>query len=488
MVASKKAFTIGDLVFAKVKGYPPWPAKITRIDKNKYNVYFYGTGETANIKKEDLFPYETSKEKFATEKIMKRKGFKEAILQIESAMSGDDPSPVSDQSLAYDVVAVQSGIDDFGEQKMSISTAEASKATFNESLVSANSTMMDTSKVKLEPEEKRVEDENNSSSRPAVHMKRDNKPTPNVKSNVAARKSAAMAATPVTVTNNGAQKKTAGNHEGNGVEADAVDPKEVVSRSGRKIKMKRFMDRDEEEGNSPAMAGPSAKKRAIRSPVKDKTVSTLATAKKLNAFDKIENERLYVLKLERELVELNLEIKSSVKLNSADPERCVKLMEQYEKLAVTPTILKKNPNCVETMKRLRKYVGNAKAWNMGDKEKLKFDFQAQQIRQKAELIYEQFKTILGMSENSVPFWEAFREEVTKFEEATKHLTQEELYLLIDEADVMVKEGHNALTNDAGAADHDDDAEDRTFELKQLTDGTEEPEPTAPAESTTNAGD
>lgn len=50
---------------------------------------------SANIKKEDLFAYETSKEKFATEKIMKRKGFKEAMLQIESALSGDDPSPVS---------------------------------------------------------------------------------------------------------------------------------------------------------------------------------------------------------------------------------------------------------------------------------------------------------------------------------------------------------------------------------------------------------
>lgn len=101
MVASKKSFEIGDLVFAKVKGYPPWPAKVsrrkeqhaphrtalfvhcvdvkrtpklngpcnlllrylffsaikmrhhlnprgqvTRIEKNKYNVYFYGTGET----------------------------------------------------------------------------------------------------------------------------------------------------------------------------------------------------------------------------------------------------------------------------------------------------------------------------------------------------------------------------------------------------------------------------------------------------------
>lgn len=36
-------------------------------------------------------------------------------------------------------------------------------------------------------------------------------------------------------------------------------------------------------------------------------------------------------------------------------------------------------------------------------------------------------------EGTVPFWEAFCEEVSKFEEAAKHLSQEELFLLVDEA-------------------------------------------------------
>ena len=35
----------GDLVFGKVKGYPPWPAKITSKNKSKFNVCFYGTFE-----------------------------------------------------------------------------------------------------------------------------------------------------------------------------------------------------------------------------------------------------------------------------------------------------------------------------------------------------------------------------------------------------------------------------------------------------------
>ncbi|KAG8240619.1 PC4 and SFRS1-interacting protein [Homalodisca vitripennis] len=48
------AFAAGDRVFAKVKGFPPWPARITDIvdeDKNTfYNVEFYGTHESAKLK------------------------------------------------------------------------------------------------------------------------------------------------------------------------------------------------------------------------------------------------------------------------------------------------------------------------------------------------------------------------------------------------------------------------------------------------------
>jgi len=89
-----KSFNIGDLVFAKVKGYPAWPAKITKYNNKKYNVYFYGTGETANIKLEDLFTYADNKEKFATDKNMKRAKFNEAIDQIESALRGEDSAPI----------------------------------------------------------------------------------------------------------------------------------------------------------------------------------------------------------------------------------------------------------------------------------------------------------------------------------------------------------------------------------------------------------
>ncbi|KAF5275076.1 hypothetical protein FQA39_LY07013 [Lamprigera yunnana] len=42
----KDSFNVGDKVFAKVKGYPAWPAVIIEDHNPKYNVKFYGTGET----------------------------------------------------------------------------------------------------------------------------------------------------------------------------------------------------------------------------------------------------------------------------------------------------------------------------------------------------------------------------------------------------------------------------------------------------------
>ncbi|XP_049287900.1 hepatoma-derived growth factor-related protein 2-like [Anopheles funestus] len=468
MVASKKSFEVGDLVFAKVKGYPPWPAKITLIDKNKHEVYYYGTGETGKVKKEDLYPYETSKGKFVTEKIMKRKGFKEAMMQIESAMSGDDPSPLS---LAFDVAAVQSGMDDMMEsQQTSLSAAET---TFNESHVSANSTAYNVSKVKLEA----LANDNASTPQTAVpHTKA------NAKASTATKKATAAV---IATTNNGSQKKVFDSSASLQDTSGANDTKEIVSQRGRKIKQKRFLDGDDEEASS---TGASPPKKKVMKTTKTPLSTTPGAAKKLDAFDKIADERLFVLKLERQLVELNLEIKSSVKLNGADPERCVKLMEQYENLSVTSTILKKNPNCVETMKRLRKYVGNAKAWKLDDKQKLKFDFQAQLIRQKAEQIYARFKDILGMSECEMPFWDWFVQEVNKFEQATQHLTQEELYLLVDEKEL---EGINKQnSSDTNAAMHEV-KETKPNKMADETEGADEgfdPEATAPEESTTNVGE
>ena len=78
----------GDLVFAKVKGYPPWPAKINCSDVpgggERYAVVFYGTLEFANVSSKNLWPYDqVYKNKFAPSNKLKKGKFADAIRHVE---------------------------------------------------------------------------------------------------------------------------------------------------------------------------------------------------------------------------------------------------------------------------------------------------------------------------------------------------------------------------------------------------------------------
>lgn len=54
-------------------------------------------------------------------------------------------------------------------------------------------------------------------------------------------------------------------------------------------------------------------------------------------------------------------------------------------------MLLKNPNCVETIKRLRRYVGNTKNWDITEDEKTEFNAKTAKVRQAAVEIYDSFK-------------------------------------------------------------------------------------------------
>ena len=73
-------------MFAKVKGYPPWPAQVlAQASKSTaFRVYFFGTYENANVKKNDLWPYNQENiTKFGGANVLKRKGYQQGLNEIE---------------------------------------------------------------------------------------------------------------------------------------------------------------------------------------------------------------------------------------------------------------------------------------------------------------------------------------------------------------------------------------------------------------------
>ncbi|XP_037940821.1 hepatoma-derived growth factor-related protein 2-like [Teleopsis dalmanni] len=98
------SFKLGEFIFAKVRGFPYWPAKIFRILTQrtvKFRVYFYGTDQIADLGSGSIKYYsEETKQKCITKRLLKNKKFVKALSEIENAMI-DEASDIAPNALRY---------------------------------------------------------------------------------------------------------------------------------------------------------------------------------------------------------------------------------------------------------------------------------------------------------------------------------------------------------------------------------------------------
>ncbi|XP_063976379.1 hepatoma-derived growth factor-related protein 2 [Diachasmimorpha longicaudata] len=444
-----KKYLPGDKVFAKVRGYPPWPARVEGVtDPNtknaKYKVFFYGTGETAVCKVEELFLYEENKDKYG--KHLKRKIFHEGLQQLERELNNDQGKPETvtpkkeavvdtpeKESRPTPEVPSNVGLDsDLETGPLIIDEGDKKKQLKRKSLA----TPIITSQDSPEPKKKR--------GRGKGWYTADNTPKPETNDSL------------IEDSN-----------------------KEVVSRSGRKIKPKRFADfsssdefdmenfargrgrskADETLEATPTPAIPRKRVSLDNEKKEEKKVSP--KEENLNE----QKSKLKWLRLENQLLQLDAQIKSNLGLDRANTDECLEGMEEMLGLSIEPLMLKKHPHVVETVKRLRRYIGNVAEWKFTEDQMFSFKQKSEMIRQKAENIYNKFKALFVVPDG-YSFWQAFSDQVDEFKAATNDMQEEKVFaLMVDPTITDSQEPKNDPSNDKitdATMDVDQDTSSTTY--------------------------
>ncbi|XP_034838565.1 PC4 and SFRS1-interacting protein-like isoform X1 [Maniola hyperantus] len=574
-----REYKAGDFIFAKVKGYPAWPARVQRMNGKKYFVYFYGTGETANLPPNMIFDYAENKEKFLT-KTVKRRDFNDGVKQIEYDFANN--VPLEEVIGVAPELEVPEGGNDTANDSTANETADESMAD----TTAADETMAD----ETTQNDTGIEDSDETGALVIDEGKQAK----------AARKSTAK--TPAKETPKAKEPKTPrgrGKKDEEGKEEVKEDDKKeeelVVSRSGRKIRPKRYIDEHIEENT--ALPSPAPKKRRGASPVekdkenkekdskekeskekdKDKNIkhfnavtqgdledlkepftpddpekeniiiaylpagqyigiklfqsrpnsfkneaarlqwdkqaaSNALTLKSqlekghisphsvtaqlvmdLNLTDEEKatldkdreteekKSRVQYLKVEMKLMELDTKIKTCLCLEKADTELCLKLMDELMTLNIKPLMLLKHPSTLETIKRMRAYVGNTPSWELSETAALQFSQQAQKIRKQADTFYNNLKKLFPTPEG-LTFWEFFTERVAQFKKATEKLTTEEVLEIVHDPLEMSTPTSHTMKASVEAANEEEKKEKETAEEieKEKVEEQEESKKTKPA--------
>jgi len=444
-----------DKVFAKVRGYPPWPARVDGVadetpNKMKYHVFFYGTNETAICKQEELFSYMENRDKFG--KPIKRKGFNEALSQIEADL-GLSPSQLTLHNIEQDSESDGNLVIDEtpGKKKSNVSilTPLAKSKEQNKSI----RRKVDTSDTESSAKKPRKKSSIASSEQDSSSQKSTSSDTPILSRSgrkIKPKKFSDSIEDDQAGDLNGEENKQ-GSGESTEEKQDMELDAELINDSmlvaftpkGEEVRLKLNLnkpatfksDKARLEWEAQVLADGKALKKQIESgeilpksvekeiqeKYKDKLIQI---EQKMGSDDK--KEKLDFLKTEAHVLDIDVRIKNSLSLKQADPEACLKHLDDLMAVGIQPLMLKKHPEIVDTIKKLRKYVGNTSSWNMSEKDQHIFAAQAAQIRSKSEHIYNKIKDLF-MVPFGKSFWDVFAQELKEFNNSTSGMISEEIY-------------------------------------------------------------
>lgn len=486
MKKDPKSFASGDLVFAKVRGYPAWPARVTcPADKNctKFHVFFYGTYETAICKSEELWIYDAgTKAKYGRQK---RKFFAEALDEIENRPDIAIAAPIAEPS----------------------ATDEGLPANPDDtSIVDETGPTASTSNTPLTPR-----DDDLSSEEHALVIDESSKGSnKNSKNRGSKRKADESPATPLQppIKQIRIKLSSVGESTATPPAADSTvmtpTTTPTLSKSGRIIKPKKFVD--ESPDNSPAQGNDHGEFKIKKKdePLRRETSHNVApreifvhvkqtgdiikvdlekdrpekfssgeeesnwessTARNAASFkEKVESgkivpteirkkleqtenrtveehsmlekekfvanrlEKIRWLKIEQKLVDMDIDLKKALNFKQPNMELSLKVLRDLQRLYVCAYMFKKQPAIVQTIRMLQKYCGPATP-SPDPKVNASWESHSEAIRNEATKVYSKIRSLFVLAPGKT-FLETFNSEVEAYREAAKNIPVEKLLLLV----------------------------------------------------------
>ncbi|XP_046439844.1 PC4 and SFRS1-interacting protein-like isoform X3 [Daphnia pulex] len=418
-----ESFKHGDRVFAKVRGYPCWPARVDSkcevLGRTRYNVFFYGTYEVAQVKCEDLFPYEENKERFG--KAQKRKGFKEGLWEIENRPNiglADDVVTPAQQAPPMSIEANESEKEENNkEQPVKLPLKHKRKIEKIQEEATEDPANKRKPKVKTIEETVETKDQHTESS------------------NNSNQQHSEVDTDEVEGDDEDEERAPSEKMEVNHITEEVKAPPKIKKRSRVEWNCKNSRDAAKVKESVNQTTLPEGIKTQIE--VKVNQVTQSQQEKSNRILDEKKKTKLRWLKTESRLVELDYRIKESISVNRPNCVAAITALDELYSLQMAPLMLKKHPFIVTTILKLKRYIGPKESSEHTEEQKAMYKEKSALIRSKASMIYEKFK-LLFLTPEGQNFWDNFAEHLEKFKEDCKNLSADSLVRLTEDPSMKKK--------------------------------------------------